>query len=174
MAETLRPRPARRRDWTRRASLTARILAVNIIALGLMAGSLFYLDSYRNQLFAERYQLARAEAQIAAQGLASAPRNQRATLMAQIGREQTLRLRLYDAKGRLQLDSFKLAPPTFALVDPATEPWYQHAARWLDAGMNFLVGNAAGQYGQILLNADGSYTYTLTSAPNSPKYWTRL
>ncbi|MFN9376486.1 MAG: sensor N-terminal transmembrane domain-containing protein, partial [Novosphingobium sp.] len=95
MAETLRPRPARRRDWTRRASLTARILAVNIIALGLMAGSLFYLDSYRNQLFAERYQLARAEAQIAAQGLASAPRNQRAMLMAQIGREQTLRLRLY-------------------------------------------------------------------------------
>ena len=31
-----------------------------------------------------------------------------------------------------------------------------------------LVGNATGQYGQILLNADGSYTYTLTSAPSSP------
>lgn len=144
MAEVARPRPARRRDWTRRASLTARILAVNIIALGLMAGSLFYLDSYRNQLFAERYQLARAEAEIAAQGLAAAPRPERAALMVQIGREQTLRLRLYDAKGRLQLDSFKLAAPTYALVDPASEPWYQHAARWLDAGMNFLIGNAAG------------------------------
>jgi two-component system sensor histidine kinase ChvG len=144
MAEAVRPRPARRRDWTRRASLTARILAVNIIALGLMAGSLFYLDSYRNQLFAERYQLARAEAEIAAQGLAAAPRPERAALMVQIGREQTLRLRLYDAKGRLQLDSFKLAAPTYALVDPASEPWYQHAARWLDAGMNFLIGNAAG------------------------------
>ncbi|MEJ5864500.1 retention module-containing protein [Pseudomonas farsensis] len=33
-----------------------------------------------------------------------------------------------------------------------------------------LVGNAAGQYGQILLNPDGSYTYTLTSAPNSPSH----
>ncbi|MCV9921826.1 retention module-containing protein [Pseudomonas sp. BT-42-2] len=31
-----------------------------------------------------------------------------------------------------------------------------------------LVGNAEGQYGQIKLNADGSYTYTLTSAPKSP------
>ncbi|CAM3585636.1 retention module-containing protein [Pseudomonas reidholzensis] len=31
-----------------------------------------------------------------------------------------------------------------------------------------LVGNAVGQYGQIQVNADGSYTYTLTSAPNSP------
>jgi two-component system sensor histidine kinase ChvG len=144
MAEAALPRPPRRRDWTRRASLTARILAVNIIALGLMAGSLFYLDSYRNQLFAERYQLARAEAQIAAQGLAATARSQRAALMTQIGREQTLRLRLYDGSGRLLLDSFKLAPPTYTLVDPASEPWYQHAARWLDAGMNFLIGNAAG------------------------------
>ncbi|MDW9402829.1 retention module-containing protein [Pseudomonas soli] len=33
-----------------------------------------------------------------------------------------------------------------------------------------LVGNATGQYGQIQLNADGSYTYTLTSAPNSPNH----
>ncbi|MGE7989820.1 retention module-containing protein [Pseudomonas sp. NPDC089554] len=31
-----------------------------------------------------------------------------------------------------------------------------------------LVGSTAGQYGQIQLNADGSYTYTLTSAPKSP------
>ncbi|CAK16632.1 retention module-containing protein [Pseudomonas entomophila] len=33
-----------------------------------------------------------------------------------------------------------------------------------------LVGNAVGQYGQIQLNADGTYTYTLTSAPNSPNH----
>ncbi|MCO7635129.1 VCBS domain-containing protein, partial [Pseudomonas guariconensis] len=31
-----------------------------------------------------------------------------------------------------------------------------------------LVGNAVGQYGQIQLNSDGTYTYTLTSAPQSP------
>ncbi|WP_207838403.1 VCBS domain-containing protein, partial [Pseudomonas sp. 43(2021)] len=30
-----------------------------------------------------------------------------------------------------------------------------------------LVGNAAGSYGQLLLNADGTYTYTLTSAPKT-------
>ena len=141
-AELLQAR--RRRDWTRRTSLTARILAVNIIALGLMAGSLFYLDSYRNQLFAERYQLARAEVQIAAQGLAAAAPAQRAALLTEIGQEQTLRLRLYDQSGALLLDSFKLAAPTYTLVDPANEPWYQHAARWIDAGMNFLIGNAAG------------------------------
>ncbi|QXI19361.1 retention module-containing protein [Pseudomonas hamedanensis] len=30
-----------------------------------------------------------------------------------------------------------------------------------------LVGNATGSYGQLLLNADGTYTYTLTSAPKT-------
>ncbi|MBC3208454.1 retention module-containing protein [Pseudomonas sp. SWRI111] len=30
-----------------------------------------------------------------------------------------------------------------------------------------LVGNATGSYGQLLLNGDGSYTYTLTSAPKT-------
>ena len=84
MAEPLRPRLARRRDWTRRASLTARILAVNIIALGLMAGSLFYLDSYRNQLIAERFKLARSEALIIADALAETPRSERPPLLARI------------------------------------------------------------------------------------------
>ncbi|MGY3299526.1 VCBS repeat-containing protein [Pseudomonas sp. TE6288] len=38
-------------------------------------------------------------------------------------------------------------------------------------GLTFtLVGNATGQYGQIQLNSDGTYTYTLTSAPNSPNH----
>lgn len=144
MAEPVAPvaRSLRRTriNWRLRTSLTARILAVNIIALGLMAGSLFYLDSYRNQLLAERFQLAGAEARVAAQGLAAAPAAARAQLMTRIGQERELHLRLYDPAGRLVLDSFALAEPTFTLVDPATEPWYQHAARWLDAGMNFLIG----------------------------------
>ncbi|MBV4503221.1 Ig-like domain-containing protein, partial [Pseudomonas shirazensis] len=33
-----------------------------------------------------------------------------------------------------------------------------------------LVGNTAGQFGQIQVNADGSYTYTLTSPANSPTH----
>ncbi|WP_312931061.1 retention module-containing protein [Pseudomonas sp.] len=31
-----------------------------------------------------------------------------------------------------------------------------------------LIGNATGQYGQIAINPDGTYTYTLTSAPKTP------
>jgi two-component system sensor histidine kinase ChvG len=126
--------------WTRRVSLTSRILAVNIIALGLMAGSLFYLDSYRSQLLAERFKLARSEALIIADALSETPRAERKPLLARIGREQGLRLRLYDARGRLIADSFQLAEPTFRFADPKTEPWFQDAARLLDRSMDFLVG----------------------------------
>lgn len=129
--------------WTRRTSLTARILAVNVIALGLMAGSLFYIDSYRKQLLNERFRLARSEAEITADGLTETRIEGRRALLERIGREQQLRLRLYDAKGRLVLDSFGLSPPSFRFVDPASEAWHQQAARWLDTGMNAVLGTAA-------------------------------
>ncbi|MEO6093830.1 MAG: stimulus-sensing domain-containing protein [Novosphingobium sp.] len=129
-----------RRRWTPRVSLTARILAVNIIALGLMAGSLFYLDSYRKQLLAERFSLARAEAQITADALRDAAPFERARMIGRIGTRRHLRLQLFSADGTLLADSFSLAPPSFAFIDPATEPWYQQAARLLDRGMDLLLG----------------------------------
>jgi two-component system sensor histidine kinase ChvG len=132
-----------RQAWTRRTSLTARILAVNVFALALMAGSLFYLDSYRKRLLEERFKLARSEAEIVAEGLAATPPAGRAALLVRVGQEQRLRLRIYDAAGDLALDSFALAPPAFTLIDPASEPWYQHAARALDRGMNLLIGSPA-------------------------------
>ena len=126
--------------WTRRVSLTARILAVNIIALALMAGSLFYLDSLRKQLIAERFRLARSEVEITADALVeTTSAAQRRALLARIAGEQELRLRLYDADGALAADSFALAEPTFAFVDPDSEPWYQNAARGLDRAVDFLV-----------------------------------
>ncbi len=134
------PRGPARLFWTRRTSLTARILAVNIIALGLMAGSFFYLDSYRNQLVEERFKLARSEAEITADALAEIPASQRSALLARIGSEQKLRLRLYDSRGNMIADSFAIAEPSFRFIDPATEPWYQDAARFLDRGMNIVLG----------------------------------
>jgi two-component system, OmpR family, sensor histidine kinase ChvG len=127
-------------DWTGRPSLTTRILAVNVIALGLMAASLFYIDSYRKQLLAERFHLAEAEAGIAADALAPLARRQRRELLATIGTERKLRLRLYDKNGVLTADSFDLAGPSFVMADPATEPWYQSAGRAIDRGMDFLLG----------------------------------
>ncbi|HCF24145.1 MULTISPECIES: ATP-binding protein [unclassified Novosphingobium] len=131
-----RPRPS----WKRRTSLTVRILAVNIIALGLMAGSLFYLDSYRNQLLSERFRLASAEAQIAAEGLAVTPPGQRPALMARIGEARTLRLRLYGPNGQLAADSFA-SGPSFALADPRQQDALIKAARVIDRAMNWVLGS---------------------------------
>src|SRR5690606_23911638 len=89
---------------------------------------------------AERFQLAGAEAEIIADALVNAPRRERRILLARIGSDQKLRLRLYDSGGRLSADSFELAGPAFRLIDPDTEPWYQHAARALDRGMDFVLG----------------------------------
>ena len=62
MVEERRARSFERPRFTPRASLTIRILMVNIIALAILAGSFFYLDNYRRQLLEERFRLARSEA----------------------------------------------------------------------------------------------------------------
>ncbi len=140
MAEALPAARPARRQWTRRTSLTVRILAVNVIALGLMAGSLFYIDSYRKGLLAERFQLARAEAEITAAALAAAPPRQRAALAGRIGMDQHLRLRLYDASGKLAIDSFQVTGPSFIFADPDEDPGLIKVARSLDHSMNWVLG----------------------------------
>lgn len=42
------------RIWYGQFSLTWRILAVNFIALALLAGGFFYIDSYRTRVIDER------------------------------------------------------------------------------------------------------------------------
>ncbi len=121
-------------------SLTARILAVNLIPLLVLAGSLFFLDSYRRQLLTERFQLARIEAQITAEALAGATPERQEALLSQIGREQKMRLRLYDAGGNQIADSFELDEPSFTFDDPVAEPFVEDLARWTDNALNFAVG----------------------------------
>ncbi|RKF21918.1 HAMP domain-containing protein [Altericroceibacterium spongiae] len=120
-------------------SLTARILAVNIIALTLLGGSLLFLDSYRRQLLEERFKLASTEAQITAEALTGVSETRQEELLAKIGREQHMRLQLYSAEGHLLKDNFILSGPTFTLIDPDSEPWLQDAARALDRGIDWLV-----------------------------------
>jgi two-component system sensor histidine kinase ChvG len=129
--------------WTRRVSLATRILAVNVIALVLLAGSLFYLDSYRNRLISERFGLARAEAQITAEALGGLSRTKRKALLMRIGSEQRLRLRLYNKDGKLVADSFALVGPAFTFADPEKDPWYLKAARGIDQGMDLVLGTPA-------------------------------
>jgi two-component system sensor histidine kinase ChvG len=126
--------------FSRNTSLTSRILTVNLVPLMLLAGSLFFIDSYRRQLLDERYRLARIEAQITAEALAGATRERQQALLIQIGKEQRMRLRMYDAQGNLYADNFALAEPSFAFGDPEAEPFVEDLARWMDAAVDFVVG----------------------------------
>ncbi|AKH42045.1 two-component system sensor histidine kinase ChvG [Altererythrobacter atlanticus] len=133
------PRHLERLAFPLDTSLTVRILAVNLIPLMLLAGSLFFLDSYRRQLLDERFKLARIEAQITAEALAGATRERQEALLVQIGKEQHLRLRLFDPQGKLTADSFKLDAPSFTLGDPVAAPWPQDLARWIDRAVDIAV-----------------------------------
>jgi len=106
----------------------------------VMAGSLFFLDSYRRQLLDERFKLARIEAQITAEALAGATRERQDALLSQIGREQRMRLRMYDASGAMIADSFELDEPSFTFDDPVAEPFLEDLARWTDSAVNLAVG----------------------------------
>ena len=126
--------------WLRGFSITTRILAVNILPLLILGGGVFYLDSYRKQLLTERYKLARIEAQITAEALAGASRERQEALLIQIGKEQRMRLRMYDAEGNLWADSFELDEPAFSFDDPERNDWPEEVATWLDRAVDWIVG----------------------------------
>ena len=130
---------------TGRFALTARILAVNILPLLIIGGGLFYLDGYRTQLINERFKLARIEAQITAEALAGASRERQEALLVQIGKEQRMRLRMFDAKGKLTADSFALDDPSFRFNDINDDDWEQRYARWLDRTVDTIVSAQAVQ-----------------------------
>jgi two-component system, OmpR family, sensor histidine kinase ChvG len=126
--------------WSGRWTLAHRILAVNVLTLVLVLLAIFYLDSYRNRLEKERVHKVEAEATMAATALQSVQPDARERLLANFGRQNRSRLRVYAADGNLQLDSWRLTGPTYRLRDPATQKWTKDVARALDRGFNAIVG----------------------------------
>src|SRR3546814_7023086 len=63
--------------WSGRFSLTRRILAVNILALVLLAGGFFYLDSYRTRVVDARLERTGRELKLLAVSLDRAARQDR-------------------------------------------------------------------------------------------------
>lgn len=137
--ETPVGRGAETLSTTGRFALTARILTVNILPLALLGGGLFYLDSYRTQLINERFKLARIEAQITSEALAGATRERQEALLIQIGKEQRMRLRMFDQDGALIADSFALDEPAFTFANIDEDDWDQQFARWLDNAVDAIV-----------------------------------
>jgi two-component system sensor histidine kinase ChvG len=126
--------------WTRRISLRHRILAVNIFAVAILAGSIFYLDSFRSSLTQARIDRAQSETEMIAHMLTAIPQDARQPVLVRLGQDSRARLRIYGRDGRLAADSWLGVPPTYSLRDPADDPWYREVARWLDNGFDAIVG----------------------------------
>mgnify|MGYP006147600185 CR=1 FL=1 len=67
-------------------------------------------------------------------------RERQEALLIQIGKEQKMRLRMFDAEGNLWADSFELAEPSFAFDTPGDETWQENLARWLDRAVDTIAG----------------------------------
>ncbi|WP_326524559.1 sensor histidine kinase [Sphingomonas sp.] len=128
--------------WSARVSLTPRILAVNIIALAMLAGGFFYLDSFRSRILDSRIAQASREARLIADGLAVAEAHERPALVMGYARDTGARVRLYSRDGALLDDSRARGSRNAVLRDPDKDPWRQDVARFLDAAIDTIVGAA--------------------------------
>jgi two-component system sensor histidine kinase ChvG len=115
------------------------VLAVNVFALVVLAGSFFYLDSYRSQLIDERLAQAATEVDMAAAALAAAPPAAWGPLLAKLGHADEGRLRVYDTARQRPLDSWAYGSPTYALRDPAQDNWRRKVARFMDRAIDRIV-----------------------------------
>src|SRR5688500_11492470 len=100
-----------------------RILAINVIALALLAGTIFYLDGTRSPLTAHAAADAATQARISADSLAMAGPGEKRALLRRLGQHSRNRLRVYRGDGGKRMDSWDGAPPTYVLRDPSKEAW---------------------------------------------------
>ena len=128
--------------WTGRLSLTVRILAVNVLALLLLAGGFFYLDSYRSRLVDSRTLQQTREAALMAEALSAVRPEVADRLLLRLAADTGTRLRSYAPDGRLIADSKALGLRNFALRDPDLQSWRKDFARYLDAAIDTVVGAA--------------------------------
>jgi len=128
--------------WSARLSLTTRILVVNVLAIALLAGGLFYLNNYRDRLTEERLVQARMQLTIVADSLAAVDARYKNPLIRQFSDHLGARLRLYSPDGTKVIDNFALAQPNYKFVDPETEPLRKDIARLLDRTIESLVFSA--------------------------------
>lgn len=144
MAPAIASRTNEERDlalrWSSSVSLTPRILAVNIIALALLAGGFFYLDSYRARIVDERVAQASREIRLIAQAIAATPSDKRDAVVVQLARMTGTRIRLFDGQGKRLSDSRKLGLRNVVFRDPDKDPFNQTVARALDALIDTVVG----------------------------------
>lgn len=144
-------KPRGRQHWGLFSPLMRRILAVNMIALGILGGGILYLNQFRESLIERRIEDLRVEAQIIAGALGESaslgPESRtiefvpaRQIIDRLVGPTKT-RARLFAPGGQLILDSRYLDPSRSILVLPLPapdepEPWHVRVGHWVNDFLN--------------------------------------
>ncbi|MFM5913239.1 MAG: ATP-binding protein [Chakrabartia godavariana] len=125
--------------WSGRMSLTRRILAVNILPVVLLAGSLFYLDVIRDRLIAERLSQSADQVRLLATVFARVPQDDYPAEARRLGATTGARVRVVAADGCILADSWDGHRPNIALRDPDEEGWQRRFAAALDDAVDAIV-----------------------------------
>ena len=120
--------------------LTWRILAVNIFVIALLVGGFLYLDGYRTRLVEERERQLSDVVRMTDITLQTTDPALHPDVIRRFASLAAARIRQYDQNGALVLDSFALAPPTYALRDPNVQGIERQLARGMDSVLDWVVG----------------------------------
>ncbi len=128
--------PSEVQEWRRGlgfGSLRARIFAVNIIAVIVLAIMLLYLDTVRSRLLDERTAGLAHQATTIAGFAADLPDASRVASLERRSFERGTRLRLYAENGAVLADNWRQpATARFVVEDPARATWRRRSARFID------------------------------------------
>ena len=131
-------------EWRRGlgfGSLRARIFAVNLLAVIVLAIMLLYLDTVRSRLLDERTASLANEAATVAQLVADLPGDAQAASIARLGLERGTRVRLYAADGARLADNWQSpGNPRFVVEDPAAYGWRRASAKAIDRALDAVLG----------------------------------
>jgi len=128
-----------RLPWEGGVSLAWRILAVNIIALALLAGGFFYIDSYRARIIDDRLEYSSNRLELIREVIRHTPDDRHQDVALAFAKKSDERTRLYSPDGRLLFDSATAGGPDYTLRDPNEEALKRHVARFLDRMVDGIV-----------------------------------
>ena len=164
--------PSEVQEWRRGlgfGSLRARIFAVNIIAVIVLAIMLLYLDTVRSRLLDERTAGLAHQATTIAGFAADLPAAARIASLERRSFDRGARLRLYADTGSLVADNWRHPATTrFIVEDPARASWRWRSARFIDRALETIgsfqplpvyheaVPDTAKQWDEIAALHDGS------------------
>ncbi len=162
-----RPGPAARaeeavQEWRQGlgfGSLRARLFAVNLLALIVLALMLLWLDTVRVRLLEERTASLASEAQTIATLAGVLPEPERAAGIARLALEHGTRVRLYGGAGERLADNWQSPKnPRFIIEDPSAYGWRRASAKAIDRGLDVVLGvRALEPYAEPVVDAAAAW-----------------